>query len=165
MDQDEEHARGATVSDTNAGPAQLTGYRAGALKALRWGALLFLVLGAVQIFLAGLGVFDLDGRQLGSSGETAFDPHRVNGNIMSAVALLLLILVLVARPGARLIVLTVVLFLLMAVAQPLLAEGGEDQAWVGGLHALVGIGLLGLASRIMVESRSAVTTAAPAPSL
>jgi uncharacterized protein DUF6220 len=151
------------VTETTVGPAPLTGYRAGALKALRWGAILFLLLGAVQIFLAGLGVFNLGGHQLGSSGETAFDPHRVNGNIMSAVALLLLILVLVARPGARLIGLTVVLFLLMAVAQPLLAAGGEDQAWVGGLHALVGIGLLGLASRLLVESRAA--TADPAPTV
>jgi Family of unknown function (DUF6220) len=152
------------VSETTVGPMQLTGYRAGALKALRWGAMLFLLLGAVQIFLAGLGVFNLDGERLGSSGESAFDPHRVNGNIMSAVALLLLILVLVARPGGRLIVLTVVLFLLMAVAQPLLAEGGEHQAWVGGLHALVGIGLLGLASRVLVESRPA-PAATPAPTV
>jgi hypothetical protein len=73
--------------------------------------------------------------------------------------LVLLILVLVARPGKRLIVLSVVLFLLMAVGQPLLAAGGEDQAWVGGLHAIVGIGLLGLASRMLLESRAALTAA------
>jgi hypothetical protein len=138
--------------------APLTGYRAGALQAFRWGAILFLVLGAVQIFLAGVGVFDLDGHKLGSSGETAFDPHRLNGNIMSAVALVLLILVLVARPGRRLIALSVVLFLLMAVGQPLLAAAGEDQAWVGGLHAIVGVGLLGLAARMLMESRSQATS-------
>jgi hypothetical protein len=147
-----------TVSETTAETSTLTGYRAGALQAFRWGTILFLVLGAVQIFLAGVGVFDLDGHKLGSSGETAFDPHRVNGDIMSAVALVLLILVLVARPGARLIVLSVVLFLLMAVGQTLLAAGGEDQAWVGGLHAIVGIGLLGLAARTLVESRTTVAT-------
>ena len=131
----------------------LTGFRAGALQAFRRGTMLFLLLGAVQIFLAGLGVFDLDGETLGSSGETAFDPHRLNGDIMSAVALLLLILVLLARPGTRLIVEAVVLLLLMAVGQPLLASGGEDQAWLGGLHAIVGIGLLGLASRMLVDSK------------
>lgn len=131
----------------------LTGYRAGALLAFRRGIMLFLLLGVVQIFLAGLGVFDLDGRKVGASGETAFDPHRVNGNIMSLVALLLVVLILVARPGARLVGMTAVLFLLMAVAQPLLAEGGDDQAWVGGLHAIVGIGLLGLASRLLTESK------------
>jgi hypothetical protein len=123
--------------------------------------MLFLLLGAVQIFLAGLGVFNLDGRKVGASGETAFDPHRDNGDVMSLVALLLLVLVLVARPGARLIVQTLVLFLLMAVGQPLLAAGGDDQAWLGGLHAIVGIGLLGLASRLLTESRFA--RPAPAP--
>ena len=131
----------------------LTGVRAGALQTFRRGVMLFLLLGAVQIFLAGLGVFNLDGHKLGSSGETAFDPHRINGNLMSILALLLVVLVLLARPGARLIVMTVVLFLLMAVAQPLLAEGGTDAAWLGGLHAIVGLGLLGLASRLLVESR------------
>lgn len=131
----------------------LTGFRAGALQAFRRGTMLFLLLGAVQIFLAGLGVFDLDGEKVGASGETAFDPHRLNGDIMSAVALVLLILVLLARPGGRLIVEAVVLLLLMAVGQPLLASGGEDQAWLGGLHAIVGIGLLGLASRMLVDSR------------
>jgi Family of unknown function (DUF6220) len=141
------------MNDERTRTLTLTGFRAGALQAFRRGTMLFLLLGAVQIFLAGLGVFNLDGRKVGASGETAFDPHRVNGNIMSLVALLLLVLVLVARPGARLIGQTVVLFLLMAVGQPLLAEGGGDQAWLGGLHAIVGIGILGLASRLIVESK------------
>jgi hypothetical protein len=43
----------------------------------------------------------------------------------------------------------------------LLADLGEDHAWVGGLHAIVGVGLLGLASRLLAESR---TTSAPAAS-
>lgn len=145
------------VTERTAAPT-LSGYRAGALQGVRWGAILFLVLGAVQIFLAGVGVFDLGGHKLGSPGETAFDPHRLNGNIMSAVALLLLVLVLIARPGARLVVLTVVLVVLMAAGQPLLADLGEDHAWVGGLHAIVGIGLLGMASRLLVESRAIATT-------
>lgn len=141
------------MNDKGTRTVTLTGFRAGALQTFRRGAMLFLLLGGVQIFLAGLGVFDLHGRKIGASGETAFDPHRVNGDIMSLVALLLLVLVLVARPGARLIGQTVVLFLLMAVGQPLLAAGGGDQAWLGGLHAIVGIGILGLASRLLAESK------------
>ena len=143
-----------TTSVRTPDQAATSGVRRAARAGYRWLLLVFLLAVAVQIFLAGLGVFDLDGHKLGSSGETAFDPHRLNGNIMSAVALVLLVLILVARPGARLIVQAVVLFLLMAVAQPLLADAGEDQAWVGGLHAIIGVGLLGLASRLLVETKA-----------
>jgi len=50
------------------------GLRRAALGAYRWLLLGFLLLGAVQIFLAGLGAFRID--NLGVSGDTAFAPHR-----------------------------------------------------------------------------------------
>ncbi len=49
-----------------------TGARRRALVAYRWLLLGFLLLGAVQIFLAGLGAFRLD--NTGVSGDTAFAP-------------------------------------------------------------------------------------------
>jgi hypothetical protein len=131
-----------------------SGPRRGAYTAYRIGLMLFLLLGLVQIFLAGLGVFDLSGK-VGAKGETAFDPHRMNGALMEVVALLLFVLVLIARPGRRPLLLSLGLLVLMVVVIPGLAALGSHAAWVGGLHAVVGIGLLGLASRMLVEARPA----------
>jgi hypothetical protein len=82
-------------------PATSSGVRCGALAGYRWLLAAFLLLGVVQIFLAGLGVFSLDGQKLGAAGETAFDPHPTLGFAMGGVALLILVLALLARPGAR----------------------------------------------------------------
>ena len=46
--------------------------------------------------------------------------------------------------------------MLISVVQTLLADLGKDAAVMGGLHALVGIGLLGLAGRMLSEARAAV---------
>jgi hypothetical protein len=115
--------------------------------------MLYLLLGVVQIFLAGYGVFDLGGAELGSSGETAFDPHRFVGMLMAVVALLLLIAVALARPGRQLVIMAVVLLVTVAVLQGVLASAGEDTPLFGGLHALFGIATLGLASAMMAGSR------------
>jgi hypothetical protein len=61
---------------------------------------LYLLLGVVQIFLAGLGVWNLD-QKVGSDGETALDPHRITGMIMGLVGLLILVAALVARPNGQ----------------------------------------------------------------
>jgi len=98
----------------------------------------FLLMGAVQIFLAGLGVFS-------SAGDPGFGPHRMVGFAMAAVALVILVLAALARAGGRAIGVAVLLFLLAAVGQSLLAAIGEDSAFVGGLHALDGLVILGLA--------------------
>lgn len=115
--------------------------------------MLFLGLGVVQIFLAGLGVFALEGEELGTPDETAFDPHRMVGLVMTVVTLLIMIAAALARPGRQVVIMAVVLFLLVAVLQSVLAQAGEDTAFFGGLHALFGIGSLGLASRLLVLTR------------
>jgi hypothetical protein len=94
---------------TPAGPSAV---RRGASTGHRWLLLAFLLLGVVQIFLAGLGVFSLHGQNPGAAGETAFGPHRSAGFAMGGVAFLILVLALIARPGTRAIVLSVVLVLL-----------------------------------------------------
>ncbi len=131
----------------------LTGLRRGALIGYRWLLLAFLLLGVVQIFLAGLGVFDLHGQELGAPGETAFDPHRNLGFALSGLALIILVLALIARPDARSIILSAVLFLLAALVQSILAGLGDDTPFFGGLHALDGLAILGIAGFLHSSSR------------
>ena len=141
----------AVVETSKATP--LTGPRRVAFIGYQWTLLAFLLFGIVQIFLAGLGVFNLDGQKVGAEGETAFDPHRSLGFAMSGVALIVLVLALIARPGARAIILSVVLFLLVFLAQSILAGLGEDTPFFGGLHALNGLAILGIAGFLYASSR------------
>ena len=133
------------------GRSGLTGARRAALAAYRWLLLGFLLLGAVQIFLAGLGAFRLD--STGVSGDTAFAPHRAVGFTMGVVALVILIAALIARPGTRAVVLSAVLFLLAALAQSLLAGLAGNTVLFGGLHALDGLAILGIAVFLYVSAR------------
>jgi hypothetical protein len=128
-----------------------TGLRRAAQTGYRWLLLAFLALGAVQIFLAGLGAFRID--NLGVSGDTAFAPHRAVGFAMAGVALLILVLALVARPGLRAVMGSVVLFLLVFLVQSLLASLADNTVWFGGLHALDGLAILGLAAFLYLAAR------------
>jgi Family of unknown function (DUF6220) len=128
-----------------------TGLRRAAQAGYRWLLLAFLALGAVQIFLAGLGAFRID--NLGVSGDTAFAPHRAVGFAMAGVALLILVLALVARPGLRAVMGSVVLFLLVFLVQSLLASLADNTVWFGGLHALDGLAILGLAAFLYLAAR------------
>ena len=95
---------------------------------------LFLLAGAVQIFLAGFGVWG-----------GGFDAHRILGFTMAGIAVVVLVLALVTRAGRRDVVLAVVLVLLAGGAQSGLAEAGGSGAFWGGLHALDGLLILGIA--------------------
>jgi hypothetical protein len=145
----------------NTGGPAFTGARRIGLLTLPPLAMLYLGLGVVQIFLAGYGVFDLNGAQLGSKDETAFGPHRFVGLLMTVVALLLLIAAVVARPGRRIVIMAVTLLLIVAVLQGVLASAGDDTPFFGGLHALFGIGSLGLASVILTGTRALAPKSAP----
>jgi hypothetical protein len=147
--------QGPGTSPDGAGVRAPAAPRRGPLMAYLWAVIVFLVLGVAQIFFAGLGVFSLDGKQVGSPGETAFDPHRFTGNAMGIVAIVILVLALVARAGRPSIILSVVLVALM-ILQSVLADFGKDVAALGGLHALVGVGLLGVAGRMLALARAAV---------
>ena len=128
-----------------------TGLRRAAQTGYRWLLLAFLVLGAVQIFLAGLGAFRID--NLGVSGDTAFAPHRAVGFAMAGVALLILVLALIARPGVRAVIASAVLFLLAVLVQSLLASLADNTVWFGGLHALDGLAILGIAAFLYLAAR------------
>ena len=143
-------------------PASTSGsaLRRGAGAGYRWLLLLFLVAGVVQIFLAGLGVFHLHAYGLDDpAGDSALDPHRTLGFAMAGIAVLILVLALIARPGGRQVVLAAVLVLQTAVLQSLLAGLGDDSAVYGGLHALDGLLALGVAGYLygvaVVQRRAA----------
>lgn len=109
----------------------MTPLRRGATAAYRWLTIVFFVGVLVQFFLAGLGVFGVDaGTPL--EDQSSLDPHRTLGTILMALALLILLCVLVARPTRVVFVPYLVLFVL-TILQPVLAEGNEA---LGGLHAL-----------------------------
>lgn len=74
----------------------LSGARAGAFALYKVLIALFAVAVVVQIFLAGLGAF---GDEV-AIASTDLEPHRILGYLLTVpLALVLLVLALVARPG------------------------------------------------------------------
>jgi hypothetical protein len=145
------HAVAAGTEQVTAAP--ITGLRRGALLVYRWALLAFLLAGVTQIFLAGLGVFRIQDQGLAAAGDSAFAPHRTLGFAMGGIALLILVLAVIARPGARAVAGSAVLVLLTSLVQSLLAGLGEDHAAYGALHALDGLLILGIAAYLYFWSR------------
>ena len=133
--------------------APVSGLRRGAFLGYQWLLLVFLLAGVVQIFLAGLGVFRLEDQGLAAAGDSAFAPHRTLGFTIAGIALLILVLALIARPGVRAIIGSAVLVVLTSLVQSLLAGLGEDHAVYGALHALDGLLILGTAGYLFFWSR------------
>ncbi|MGY1736943.1 hypothetical protein [Geodermatophilus sp. SYSU D00684] len=115
--------------------ARAGGPRHGALVAYRLALALLLLAVVVQFFLAGIGAFG-----------GGFDAHETNGfTVVPALSAVVLVLALVARAGTRDVVLALVLALLTFVGQSLLrALADEGTVW-GGLHAVGGLAVLGIA--------------------
>jgi hypothetical protein len=106
----------------------LTGARAKALVAYVGLSGLLLLLVWAAFYFAGSGIFGT------SRDDDVLDVHRFIAEVLIGLAsLLLLISVIVARPGRVILGGTVVLFILIHL-QPLFAE--VDNRWVGGLHVL-----------------------------
>jgi Family of unknown function (DUF6220) len=127
-------------SEQNVGGAPPTSPGGVMLKVYRWGLLVFLAAGVVQIFLAGLGAF----RLLHGAGDSALDPHRTLGFIMAGMAIVILILTLIARAGARAIVGAVLLVFMTSFLQSLLAGLADDHVVFGALHATDGLLILAI---------------------
>jgi Family of unknown function (DUF6220) len=120
------------MTETTSGRRAPGGLARGALVAYRWVLALFLLGGVVQIFLAGRGTFG-----------GGFDAHRTLGFVLAGIAVVVFVLALLARVGARDVVLSLVLVLLGGGAQSALAGAGGP-FW-GGLHALDGLVMIGIA--------------------
>jgi hypothetical protein len=107
-------------------------------KAYRCLLLVFLLAVAVQIFLAGLGVFSYgDGDRAG--GDHAFSAHQGLGFAIAGVSILLLVLAIAARAGKLALWLAGALVVQTCLLQSLLDSLGDDTAAFGGLHALDGL--------------------------
>ena len=132
--------------------ARLSGVRRYAFTGYRWLLLAFLLAGCVQIFLAGLGVFSF-GDHDGSGGTSAFDAHRALGFSMAGIAVIILVLAVIARPGVLPVALAGVLVVQTTLLQSLLAGLADDTALYGGLHALDGLLVLGIAGLLYATSR------------
>jgi hypothetical protein len=130
----------ADTGELGVGTASKTRPRGVATAVFRWGLLVFLAAGVVQIFLAGLGAFKL----LHGAGDSALDPHRTLGFTMAGMALILLILALIARPGLRAVVALVLLVVLTSFVQSLLAGLADHHAVYGALHATDGLLILAI---------------------
>ncbi len=101
----------------------------------------FFVLGVLaQVFLAGVGVFGINAPEVANA--SSFDAHRAWGTVLMLIAFILLILALIAWASRGTVIGTLVLALLVIVAQSGLAAAGDSNKWFGGLHALDGMVIL-----------------------
>ena len=139
---------------SDASTASATGAPSKADKVFAYLAALLVLAVIVQFFLAGLGVWGIDQRKL--SKATSLDPHRAVGDLIALIALLMFIAALVSRTVKARIWVSITIAVLAAVVQSLLAAGGEHQHWVGGLHVLDGLVILGLAGWMHSSTRSLI---------
>lgn len=103
----------------------------------------------VQFFLAGLGVFERDRHGV---GDGYFGPHMIVGTVIGVLSLLLAGVVVLARSGRQLTVMSTVLFLLAGPIEPLLAKfGAEKSALFGAVHAFTGALILALTSALFTR--------------
>jgi len=134
------------MTETAVASSDLVGWRRGVDRAFIYLVTLFFVGVLVQVFLAGVGAFgELGDHVTKLEDASSLDAHRNLGFILGGVAVILLILALLARASRATWIGALVLAVLAFVAQSALASGGEDNKWVGGLHALDGIIILLLA--------------------
>ena len=112
--------------------------RNGAYAALAVVAWLFVACILVQIFLAGLGVFD---------GPSAFITHREFGYTFGWLTLVMVVIAIVGRLPRRLVGLAALALLQMAL-QSVLVLFREDQPAIAALHPVNGVLLLVVAITI-----------------
>ena len=120
----------------------MTSLRQSATAGYRWLTLLFFVAVVVQFLLAGLGVFGIkQGTKLGD--QSSLDPHRALGSVLILVALILVLLVAVARP-TRVVWLPYVVLLVVTILQAVFAAiGGKGGGALHGLNACAVFGISG----------------------
>jgi hypothetical protein len=133
----------------------MTSIRRGATAAYRWLTTIFFVLVVAQFFLAGLGVFGIEAGE--GLRDSSLEPHEDLGQVIQAGAVLLLVLVLIARPTRHVFVPYIVLFVLAALLQPIFADPGNEL--LGGLHGLNALAIFGLSGWLAHRAFRRVVTA------
>jgi Family of unknown function (DUF6220) len=137
--------------------------RAGANAVYRWLAVLILAAIVVQFFLAGYGVF---GGRTSDTSTTRFaevstlDAHRVLGDLIILLALILVLVALVAGKRGSDMGHAGGLFILTLLQSVLAHLGTHTGALFGGLHVLNALAILALAGRIVATTRRAAPQAA-----
>ena len=134
------------------GATSRSGLRRHALAGDRWLLVAFLLAGAAPDLPGRLGAFSLQEQGLEAARDTAFAPHRDLGFTMAGIALVILLLVLIARRAPARSLARPCLALLTSLMQSLLAGLGEDDAVYGALHALDGLLILGLAGYLYARA-------------
>ena|SRR5689334_19335410 len=127
-----------TTSVRTPDQAATSGVRRAARTGYRWLLLVFLLAVAVQIFLAGQGVFSF-GNGDRSGGDHAFSAHQGLGFAIAGASVLLLALAIAARAGRLAVWLAVALVVQTCLLQSLLDGLADNTAVFGGLHALDGL--------------------------
>lgn len=133
-------------------------------KAFSAATALLLLLVVTQFFLAGAGAFDNAPR------DESFPLHRILGNVVMVLAVVLTILAAAARLPGRLIA-TTALIAGLCVLQPVIANvarvvegpthsGGTAGALVFGLHAVNALVILGVATSAHRQARGLARPAA-----
>jgi Family of unknown function (DUF6220) len=143
---------GSVRTDAPSAATERSGLQRHAFTGYHWLLLAFLVAGCAQIFLAGLGVFSFGDHDT-AGGTSAFDAHRALGFALAGVAIVIFVLALIARAGRVPAVLSGVVIVQTALLQSLLAGLADNAALYGGLHALDGILVLGIAGFLYATSR------------
>jgi Family of unknown function (DUF6220) len=113
-------------------------------------------LAVVQFALAGYGAFSA------FSHHHGYSPHEILGSIIGGFTLLTMIAAIGQR-NPRVLSTAITLFVLAGPVQPLLASVGKHHAWVGALHALVGVAILGACFALAMRTRPVSTTSTPEP--
>ena len=134
-------------SDQNRGTPTVN--RPPLLRALYYGSMVFSVAVVAQFYLAGAGIFRLTGPV---RDATSLDPHRILDNILAVLALLLLVLTLVARPGRRMVGTAVALFVLTGV-EGLIAGTGDSLPYLAAFHLVIAAAILGAGVNLMLLAR------------
>lgn len=117
-------------------------------------AWLFVASAVVQVFLAGLGVFDDPG---------AFVTHRQFGYTFGWLTLVLLVLAIVGRMGRRIVGLSALILGLFALQSVLVALRADLPA-VAALHPVNGFAIVYVAIALARASRASRVTGAARPS-
>lgn len=138
-------------TNTVAPPARRSGRKTVMAQVVRVVALAGAALTAVQFALAGLGAFGLLHHE-----HEPFAAHEALGTVIGVASLVLLIVVLAAGVGTRAVVMALVLAVLAAPVQPVLANLGKNGSpWLGALHALSGVAIMALFGLVGTAARAA----------